>query len=98
MPTMPPCSANCASWMASTTLSTIQIHSMTLLSQCAQHVATFLHNAFGGLHLLLEGGVVRAQTIAVRRFGKKHSIPFFDFQPRRSLLGQHEPDRIADLH
>jgi len=55
----------------------------------------FFINAFGGLHLLLEGGVVRAsddsrQEISVR----KHSIPFFRlFNRAAASLGRTNPDR-----
>src|SRR5579863_1785853 len=98
MPETPPCSASCASWMASATLSTTHAQRMRLFRERAEHVAALLHDALSCLHLFFKGRVVRTDAIAVRRFGQKYKVTLLDLEFRRSFLGQHKANRVADLH
>ena len=60
-------------------------------------VAVFTHEFTAGLNLLVEGGVIGRDGIAVWCFHEKHRLPFFKLEPPQDFARQNNANGIANL-
>ena len=70
---------------------------ISAISEFAQEIAIFAHDAFGHFHLLGEFGIEGRELDAVRQLGGIERVAFLQAQARQEFLGQDDADGMADL-